>query len=148
MVIFPFRTNNNNIRELIDLKNRLLIQSQEKYSKKEINYEPFFDGYRLSEPGTRDIYVKINTTDKFNIHQIVEIDINEPTFNDNFQEQSVGESNGRSLAKIKSTAIGRAFSDNHNFDYKNGFANVLFFIFLAGLSVGAISMVILKFFIK
>ena len=33
-------------------------------------------------------------------------------------------------------------------DSRAAFTNILFFIFLAGLSVGAISMVILKFFIK
>ena len=140
------KSNSDDIKELNDLRNRLLIHSQEEYSKKEINYEPFFDGYRLSEPGEKDIYVKINTTDKFNIRQINEIDINELEFYDNSQIQSEGQSNGRSLTK--STAIGRAFADNYNFDYKNGFTNILFFIFRAGLSVGVVFMVILNFFIK
>lgn len=141
-----YSSNNDSIRELNDIRNRLLIQSQEKYSNKEINYEPFFDGYRLSEPGTRDIYVKINTTDKFNIHQIYEIDINELASYDNAQNHSDlygGENKGRSLTK--STAIGRAMSSRD--DSQAAFTNILFFIFLSGLSVGVVFMVILNLFI-
>ena len=141
-----YKSNSDNIKELNDIRNRLLIQSQEKYSNKEISYEPFFDGYRLSEPETRDIYVKINTTDKFNIHQINEIDINELVAYDNSQNTSSlsgGENKGRSLTK--STAVGRAMSFD---DSQAAFTNILFFIFLAGLSVGVVFMVALNIFIK
>lgn len=142
-----YKSNNDSIRKLNDIRDRLLIQSQEKYSNKEINYEPFFDGYRLSEPGTPDIYVKINTTDKFNIHQIKEIDINELASYDDAHNHSYlygGENKGRSFTK--STAIGRAMSSRD--DSQAAFTNILFFIFLAGLSVGVVFMVILNFFIK
>lgn len=142
-----YKSNDDSIRKLNDIRDRLLIQSQEKYSNKEINYEPFFGGYRLSEPGTRDIYVKINTTDKFNIHQICEIDINELASYDNIQnysDLSGGENKGRSFTK--SNAVGKAMASRD--DSQAAFTNILFFIFLAGLSTGVIFMVALNFFIK
>lgn len=95
--------------------------------------------YVLSGDGIEDIYVKIEG--KNGIYQILP-DIEMYTSVNDSSASNQSESKGISLTK--STLVGRAMADRD----QAAFTNVLFFIFLAGLSVGVVFMVILNLFIK
>lgn len=95
--------------------------------------------YVLSGDGIEDIYVKVEG--KNGIYQILP-DIEMYTSVNDTSVSNQSESKGISLTK--STLAGRAMADKD----QAAFTNILFFIFLSGLSVGVIFMVILNFFMK
>ena len=97
--------------------------------------------YVLSGDGIEDIYVKVEG--KNGIYQILP-DIEMYT-SDSVNDTSVSnQSESKGISLTKSTLAGRAMADKD----QAAFTNILFFIFLSGLSVGVIFMVILNFFMK
>ena len=97
--------------------------------------------YVLSGDGIEDIYVKVEG--KNGIYQILP-DIEMYT-SDSVNDTSVSDqSESKGISLTKSTLVGRAMADKD----QAAFTNILFFIFLSGLSVGVIFMVILNFFIR
>lgn len=97
--------------------------------------------YVLSGDGIEDIYVKVEG--KNGIYQILP-DIEMYT-SDSVNDTSVSnQSESKGISLTKSTLAGRAMADKD----QAAFTNILFFIFLSGLSVGVIFMVILNFFIR
>lgn len=97
--------------------------------------------YVLSGDGIEDIYVKVEG--KNGIYQILP-DIEMYT-SDSVNDTSVSnQSESKGISLTKSTLAGRAMADKD----QAAFTNILFFIFLSGLSVGVVFMVILNFFIK
>lgn len=138
-----YKSNNDDINELIDLKNKLLIKGE--YPNKDVTYDACFNVYRLSEPGTSDIYVSVNKSDKYGFYQIVPVDINDlMSSGDLNQSDSSSNEKGRSLTK--STLVGRAMAPKDDIN-QAAFTNILFFVFLSGLSIGVVLMVILNIFI-
>ncbi len=113
-----------------------LFVLKERYPDKIISLTDIPHRYILSQDGIEDIYVNVNGQN--GIYQIVNVGAS------NIDDSGKSEERGISLTKF--TAAGKAFADKDN--KQAAFTNILFFIFLAGLSVGAISMVVLKFFIK
>ena len=113
-----------------------LFVLKEQYPDKIISLTDIPHRYILSQDGIEDIYVNVNGQN--GIYQIVKVETS------NIDDSGKSEERGISLTKF--TAAGKAFADKDN--KQAAFTNILFFIFLAGLSVGEISMVILKFFIK
>lgn len=121
----------NTIEELSNMKKMLLIQKE--YPTKQINYDYNNGVFVLSEPGCGNVYVNVIND------VIIPFDINPSSNSDSLESESKSLS-GHS--KTLSTPIGRLFSDR-----ESGFTNMLFFIFLAGLSIGVVFMVVLNFFI-
>jgi hypothetical protein len=105
---------------------------------KSVNMTSKPHSYVLSGDGIEDIYVKVVGN-----QVLPDIDMYSSA-EANSASNSQSESKGISLTK--STLVGRAMSDKEN--NQAAFTNVLFFIFLAGLSVGMVVMMVLNFFIK
>ncbi len=134
--------NNKKINELIDIKNKVIIQGQ--YPNKQVSYDPNNNAYILSEEGFEDMYVSVIQNN--GIYQIIPIDVN--TTNDSMNTSNESSNKSNTISHQKTLGTHPGVGNHFHFGEDSGFMNALFFIFLTGLSTGVVFMIILNFFIK